>query len=268
MIGLFWLKKHPFSGFLILAVAMFVVFFIAKQVRQTHTATFSQPLKRGSMMECVYGVGCVTSDHTFQVKSGIPSKVRTLYVKEGDLVDLGSKLMELEALFTAPFAGVVTSICVSPGEVASPQAPLLNLVDLKNRHVLVTLDQIGALRVQKGQTVNLSFDGLREQTLHGKVTAVYPKDYHFLVRIDVVDLPASILPGMTGDVAIEIVEHANVFLVPVGALDKNQIYIKRNEQKPYPVTIRVGLIDQTMAEVISDELQEGDQLVLQKMASP
>jgi multidrug efflux pump subunit AcrA (membrane-fusion protein) len=262
------MKKHRWVSLMIFGGALFLFFAIFKHASKKESVSFTQPLKKGSLLECVYGVGSVASAHTFQVKSGIASKVHALYVKEGDFVEEGSKLMELETLFTAPFSGVVSSISVSLGELAFPQTPLLHLIDLKDRHVLVTLDQVGALRVQKSQKVGLSFDGLREKKFQGTVSSIYPKDHLFLVRIDVPDLPKHILPGMSVDVAIEIAEHLDVFLVPVGALHKNQVYIKRKEHKPFPVTIQVGLIDKTMAEVISSELQEGDQLLMQNRTPP
>jgi membrane fusion protein, macrolide-specific efflux system len=220
------------------------------------------PLKKGAMMECVYGVGTVTSNKTLQVKSGIPSKIRALFVKEGDYVEAGAKIIELETLFTAPFAGTITTVSGSLGESVFPQSTLVNLTDLKDRYIAVTLDQTGALKVQKNQQVRINFDGLREKTFEGKVSSIYPQNNHFLVHIETPNLPEEILPGMTADVAIEISEHKDILLIPVAALDKNQVFVKK-EQKFLPISVKIGLIDGTMAEVTSGELQEGDQLLLQ-----
>ncbi|MEI6243186.1 MAG: efflux RND transporter periplasmic adaptor subunit [Chlamydiota bacterium] len=217
-------------------------------------------------MECVYGIGTVSSDAIFHVKSGIPSKIRTIYVKEGDFVEKGAKLIELETIFTAPFAGTITSVSGSVGETAFPQSILINLMDLTHRHVVVSLDQGGALQVQKNQKVKLNFDGLRTSTFEGKVSSIYPKNNHFLVHIDVGNLPPQIIPGMSADVAIEISNHSDVLLVPLTALNKNIVYVQRNELKPFPIPLTIGLIDGAMAEVTSGELQEGDQLVLENKA--
>lgn len=258
---LMWFKKHFIFSLLIFVTLCFLLGMQFFRTKKTNILT--KPLQKGSIMECVYGVGSVFSNKTFQVKSGISSKIQGIFVKEGDFVEAGTKLIELETTFYAPFAGTVISRAGSVGETVFPQTILVNLADLKDRFVQVTLDQIGALKVQKNQKVKLSFDGLREKTFMGSISAIYPKENHFLVHIDVTGLPMQILPGMTADVAIELSEHKGVFIVPLAALHNNQIYVKRSSEKPIPVTVKIGLVEGSMAEIFSKELLEGDQLVVQ-----
>jgi multidrug efflux pump subunit AcrA (membrane-fusion protein) len=251
--------------FLSLLVLLGITLAAMASYRHFHSSTSpitSFSVQKGNIMECVYGVGTVTSDKTFQVKAGFPSKINAIFVKEGDVVSTGAKLIALETLFTAPFAGTVTSISGSVGETAFPSAILINLVDLTHKHILVTLDQSGALRVQKGQKVKLNFDGLRSQNIVGYVAAIYPKDNHFLVRIDVENFPNLILPGMTADVAIEISAHKDALLVPLAALSNKTVLVQRKEQKNILLKLSLGLVDGSMVEVISGNLQEGDLIVV------
>lgn len=258
------MKGKKRRWFIIGAALVFLVLLgLVRQAWQKNLQNLSAPLKKGSIMECVYGVGTVASNKTMQVKSGIPSRIRSLFVKEGDWVEEGAKLVELETLFTAPFSGVVTGVSGSLGETVFPQTVLISLMDLKDRYVSVTLDQVGALKVLKGQRVKLNFDGLREKTFEGEVASIYPNNNHFLVHIRIQDLPWQILPGMSADVAIEISEHKDVLLIPVAALEKNLVLVKRNEDRLLPIQVSLGLIDGAMAEVAGGDLKEGDRLLLQ-----
>ncbi|QVL55022.1 MAG: efflux RND transporter periplasmic adaptor subunit [Simkaniaceae bacterium] len=256
------LKKHYILSSILLAGIL--IFGGKKFFKPQAINVLTQPLQKGSIMECVYGVGTVFSNKSFQVKSGIPSKIHEVFVNEGDFVEQGTPLIKLETLFCAPFTGTIISTSGAVGETAFPQTILVTLTDLTDRYIQVTLDQTGALQVQKGQRVTLSFDGLRDETFVGAVTAVYPKEGHFLVHIDVKTLPPQILPGMSSDLAIEISEHQDIFVVPLTALINNQVYVKRGIEKPIPITVAVGLINGSIAEVFSEELLEGDLIVQSK----
>ena len=65
-----------------------------------------------------------------------------------------------------------------------------------------------------GQDGEAELRFLRQQTFEGKVAAVYSYSNNFLARIDSVNLPDSILPDMTCDVAIVIAVHENALLIP------------------------------------------------------
>lgn len=241
-------------GFLITGWYMMI-----REKQQNAPSTYV--IGKGSMMECAYAVGKVTAARAYQLKSGVTGKIRTLFVREGDFVEKGASLAELETVFTAPFSGTVTSVSCHEGETVFAASNILELTDLFDRHVTAVLDQKSALRICPGQIARLSFEALRDRTFEGRVAAVYPSDNKFRVRIDISDLPPQILPGMIVDAAIEIKEHSDVCLVPLNAIDKDRVIVKK-DGKLLPVTIQIGVSDGMMAEAKSSDLKEGDEVLI------
>ncbi len=221
-----------------------------------------QPVKQGTAIESVYGIGTVTASHSYQLKAGVTSRVLRLYVKEGDVVRTHSPLVELDGvgILTAPFDGTITFLPVKTGETLFAQSIVLNLVNLRDRYIIVSIDQRGAIRVRQGQKAKISFDSLRDRVFEGVVRAIYSHNNTFFVRIDIARLPSQILPGMSADVAIAIAIHENALLVPVTAIENGYVYVKRGHPKPQPVLIQTGIIDGEMAIVVSGDIRVGESL--------
>ena len=240
------------------------------QRRRAEAASkLSEPLARGSISEAVYGIGTVTARNSFQLRLGVSAYVQKLYVREGDRVQKGDRVADLDQVsFRAPFAGTVTSLPAKVGETVAPQAIVLAMADLLDRYLIVTLEQRGALRVKQGQTARISFDSLRDASFTGTVESIYSSEGNFLVRIGVKDLPDQILPGMTGDVAIEIAQHPDALLLPVAALDNGLVRVSRGGTRTTPVEVKTGIIDGAFAEILAGDLREGDRVVLPKRATP
>lgn len=229
----------------------------------------SEPLRKGDIVETVYGIGTVTARRSFQLRLGVTGTIRTLPVKEGDAVERGQTLVTIDndTAFTAPFAGTVTYIPVKVGETVFAQAVIMSLVDLKDRYVVVTLDQRGAVRVHDGRKASLSFDSMRTAAYSGVVQAVYSNEGAFLVRIGVAGLPPEVLPGMTADVAISIGSPKRALLVPVAALGNGHVKVARGRGTAL-AAVQTGLVDGEMAEVTGGDLKEGDRVYLGKVGAP
>jgi len=167
------------------------------------------------------------------------------------------------ATFNAPFSGTVTSVPFKLGETVYAQTPIVTLINLKDCYVLVSLEQESALRVHAGQNARISFETLRGQTYEGKVRSLYPdpQNSQFFVRIDFPDLPATILPGMTGDVAIEIAQRSEALLVPVSAVQSGRVVVRNGHLKK-KIQVKIGAIDGHWAEITEGDLREGDEVFL------
>jgi multidrug efflux pump subunit AcrA (membrane-fusion protein) len=232
-------------------------------------AKLSEPLRPGLIAESVYGIGTVTARNSFQLRLGVMGTIQRLPVTEGDRVDRGAALVEIDngVTFSAPFGGTVTRIPIRVGETVGPQAEVLTLVDLTDRYLVVALEQRGAIRVSRGQAARISFENMRERSWPGEVQSVYSSGDAFLVRIGADRLPAAILPGMTADVAIQVGKPRRVLLVPVSQIEQGAVRIAR-EGKRLTVPVTTGLLDGAMAEVASGDVREGDRLVLNTAVAP
>lgn len=246
---------------LVLAVAVAVVVWSQRGGRSVE---YVKP-HRGQITEAVYGLGKVKSIHRFEVKLGVISTVKKLFVREGQFVNSGDKLIEFEsnALFRAPFSGTVTMINNYDGETALPQVPIVRLEDLKRRFIELSLEQEGALRIKPGQPAKVSLESLRGKILAGKVTALFSREDEFIARIDVEGLDEGVLPGMTADVTVEIGTIQNALLLPAKAIQSGVVLVRR-DGKRQKIRVEVDHVDGVMAEIKAGELKEEDEVAVRK----
>jgi multidrug efflux pump subunit AcrA (membrane-fusion protein) len=259
------LARFVFGALLLLSIA-----FLIWNFRERSKGVLSQPIQRGTVFESVYGIGTVLANRSYQIKLGVVSTIDALFVKEGDTVKKGDRLLEIEkVVYRAPFNGTITYLPYKVGENIFAQVPVLTLVNLMDRYLVVSLEQQGALHVRPGQKARMSFDTIRQQAYEGVVQSIYPTENGFLARMDVSTLPSAILPGMTADVAIEIQRHDHALVIPVASLmGGNSVWVKRGHGIPKKVDVQVGIIDQAQAEVVAGDLRPGDRVLIKNRELP
>ena len=249
-------KKSIILATLVFVLGILVLFFFLRrspyQIVNPH---------KGDLTEAVYGLGKVKSKSRYEVIVGVISTVRERFVNEGDLVEKGAPLIKTEeqATFRAPFRGTVTFVGHYEGETAVPSVPILRLEDLSNCEIELSLEQQSILRVKVGQPAKISFESLRGKILPGKVTAIFPREDEFLTRIAVEGLDATILPGMTADVTIEIGTIHDATLVPLAAVQNGMVNVRR-EGRWQKIKVDVGHIDGLSAEIKNGTLTTQDEI--------
>ena len=73
----------------------------------------------------------------------------------------------------APFAGTVVQVDARSSEHMAPGVPVITLADLGHLRLETTdLDELDLARVQVGQAVDLTFDALPDDVLHGRVARI------------------------------------------------------------------------------------------------
>jgi len=221
--------------------------------------------KRGPIVEAIYGLGKVKSRRRYEVKMGVVDNVQKVFVQEGQTVKTGDPLIKLSdaALFRAPYSGTVTLVEADPGEIVAPQAPILRVEDLNELYIEVSLEQQGALRVKKGQPVEVVFESLRSQKFNGAVQYLFPKNDEFLAHIQIKDMPNNVLPGMTADLAIVVSRKDKALLVPISAVTNGQVILLRNGKRQ-KIPVKIGGVDNQWAEVLDGDLRESDEIIIGK----
>jgi membrane fusion protein, macrolide-specific efflux system len=257
-----WMGSHRIAS-LSLFVTVAAAISAATMLTRRSAGVLSAPLRLSSIVQSVYGIGTVTALRSFQIKAGVISTIDDIYVKEGEEVQKGERLIKIESnVYLAPFSGTVTALPFKVGENIFSQGVILSLVSLAERYLVVSLEQQGALRVLRGQPVVISFDSLRDQNYPGEVESVYSSDGNFLARINVSNLPPRILPGMTADVAITIQKKLNVLVIPIAALDHDKIWTKRGRSLARETPVKLGIVDSAFAEVLSGDVRIGDRILI------
>ncbi len=261
--SLTWVSRHRWVS-VALAVFLIAALLLIRQWRIRSEGMLSEPIRRGTIIESVYGIGTVLANRSFQIKPGVISTIDSFYVKEGDTVSKGAPLAKIDkVVYRAPFSGTITYLPFKEGENVFAQVPVLTLVDLMDRYLVVSLEQQGALRIRAGQKATMSFDTIRQQSYSGFVESVYSNQSSFLARIGASKLPAVVLPGMTADVAIEIRRQDNALLVPVSALvGGNTLWVKHGGGVPRKVQVKVGIVDKAQAEIASGDVEAGDRVLI------
>ncbi|PJZ69720.1 secretion protein HlyD [Leptospira perolatii] len=245
-------------GLLIFIVLLFALFSILRKPKERVVEVIN-----GSLIDSVYGLATVNSSQVYHLRVAIPSTLRKIYVEEGDRVSRGAPLVEFDSFgrMNSPIDGVVTNIAFELNESVVPQVPILTVTDLQKRYLLVSLEEKGAVKVRRGQSVRIRFEALGDKMFKGKVKSIYPAEGQFQVHIVSDFFPDEILPGMTADVAIETSLKENVTLVPISGIKSGKIRVLE-KGKVSDRQIQIGSSNGEYAELLSGDIKEGDQVLV------
>jgi HlyD family secretion protein len=187
--------------------------------------------------------------------------------------NLESAQMGLEhTVLTAPFAGIITSVAASAGEMVGTSA-VVTLADLSEPLMELYLDETDLDLVDVGYDVQVLFDALPDYTFTGQVVRVDP------VLVDVEGAPTiqalSTLENADGNshwplpgglnATVEVIagRAENALLVPVEALRElspgQYAVFVMTDGEPRMRQVEVGLMDYAYAEIVSG-LEQGEQV--------
>jgi HlyD family secretion protein len=171
----------------------------------------------------------------------------------------------------APFAGVVTQLPTQVGDVVQMGSKALQLDNLADLRLAVQISEIDIPFVTVGQPVQLVFDAYFESTFNGEVTEISPVGtttqgvVEYAVTVRMLDADVRIRPGMTAAVTILIEEIDDVYVIPNDAIvsvnGQERVYVQRGgEFVEVPVTL--GFYSDFYSEVIAADIAEGELIVL------
>ena len=203
------------------------------------------------------------------------------------------KSAEIDLHYTkivSPVDGIVVSKEVEVGQTvaASFQTPTLFNVaeDLTKMQIEASIVEADISKVKEGQTAEFSVDGYPDEIFVGQVTQVRNQaittsnvvTYEVIIEID--NSAQKLKPGMTANVDIITAKKDDALLASNKALrfymeDENGqkqrytdkgIWVLENNQ-PRRISIKTGISDDDRTEVISDNLREGMDIILEKVSS-
>lgn len=215
----------------------------------------------GPVVEAIYGIGKVEAVRRYQAKSGVPSGIMRLPIREGETVKAGDVLVAFTegSTIRAPFAGMITRLNYKLGESVFAGNVIAELIDPTEFDLRLVLDQRAAMRVKTGLTAKLSFDGLRSESFFATVRAVYSSESQFTVLLRPQSLPSNVLEGMTADVSIEVAKKDKGILIPVAAVHERRVKRIR-DGKTANIEVETGLVNNELVEVVSGDLRGGDKV--------
>jgi len=171
----------------------------------------------------------------------------------------------------APFSGTVVAVDTNPGDSVAPGTVALELADLSSLQVAVSVSEVDINRLKVGQEVDLSLDAVQGKSFTGTVSTI---GYLGTTTQGVVNFPVTVViqhpdpslkPGMTASAAVVTDKKANVLLVPnraIHVVGGQRTVTVLFEGQQIPVTVQVGLSNDTQTEITGGQLREGDTIVL------
>lgn len=171
----------------------------------------------------------------------------------------------------APFDSTVTAIYGKQGDIVTSGSRIIQLADLSNLYVDVQISEVDIPMIEKGQISELVFDAYFEETYEGEVTEIAPvgNDIQgvvtYQVTIKMKNGLEKIKPGMTAAVNIIIDEKQDIFILPNAAISNvdgfDSVYVIRNGL-PELIRIETGSFSDRSIEIITDEIREGELIVI------
>ena len=183
---------------------------------------------------------------------------------------------------TSPVDGTVISRAVDVGQTvaASFNTPTLFEVakDLTKMQIETSVSEADIGKIKVGQHAQYTLDGYQDKIFEGEVTQVRLAStttnnvvtYTVIVSVDTADGFA--IPGMSANVSIIVGKAQDVLCVDNKALkftpsDNQQKYDKQGiwileKQGPKRYNIELGLSDENKTQIISNEVKEGDKVII------
>lgn len=211
-------------------------------------------------------------------------KKLTVHAKAGAaaaLLEADSTLKAQEERVTwttlvAPMSGTITRLNVEEGEIvtsgrsAFSQGPaVLAIADLSRMVVKTRINEVDIAKIELGQRVEIRVDAYRDSVFAGKVSEIAPSAYTpdprggqqgdgtitFEVVIEVVGSPPELLPGMSADVDIIVMEEDSVLQLPIDSVIDSEV-----------LTVKVNVPSNSIDRFKSDQELEVQNLIGKKFS--
>ncbi len=119
------------------------------------------------------------------------------------------KILIEETELVAPVAGTILNVYIHAHEYTFPGQSIVQLGDITNLAIETRLDDIEAAQINIGDTASITFGALQGIKVTGNIVSIKTEldeveNNNFVVMIIMTDPPASVKPGMIGDVRIQI----------------------------------------------------------------
>lgn len=124
----------------------------------------------------------------------------------------------------APFNGQVDEIFLNLGEMASPQMPVVRMVDLTEMHLEADVSESHIANVQEGDPVQVSFPSINVQfssTISYKGQFINPGNRSFKIWVEMPKEDAEVLPNALGKVKVRDHVQDSAIVIPTRLIQED-----------------------------------------------
>ncbi len=170
----------------------------------------------------------------------------------------------------APFAGVVTNLAITPGEIATPGAPAIYLTSDERFEITIGVPEDDILGIEAGDRAEVTFDALRDVSLEAEVVYVAPaasaqsEFVSFEIVLHLLEEDPRVRSGLTADVDIYAESRSEVIAVPVRAVIEEDgrrfVRVMEGETSYRRIPVAVGLRGGGLYEITAG-LEGGERII-------
>ena len=194
-------------------------------------------------------------------------KIANRQAVEADENQLKVKRRQLEKMtITAPFDGVVSEVLARPGDIIGGNTIIAHLISV-SRTVEARISEDVFADVAVGQSASVRFLTYGEETYRAKVAKILPTadpaTQRYVVYLDV-DIPKDkLVPGITGEVVIDVGEHENTLILPRRAVFGTNLYAVTGGRVELR-KVKLGYVSLNEVEILSGA-KEGEAVVVEQI---
>jgi HlyD family secretion protein len=159
--------------------------------------------------------------------------------------------------------------------ISSPQV-IMSIANLDKMQIETLVDESDIGQIKVGQKVEFTVDSYSDETFDGTVRLISRSAtttnnvIYYKVYVDVANSQNKLFPTMTARANIIISEAGNVLMIPQNCLfyDGGRAYVKKydaNTKQETEVDVEVGMSGDERVAVKSDQLRQGDKLVVKTL---
>lgn len=255
----------------------------AKETMDSHKLLFDS----GAISKTEYDSAVTAYDNTVSAyesaQAALESSQISLSNIDARLKDpyIDNKINTDQYIIKSPINGTVTRVNTNPGLSASSTTdnqPMFVIEDLSGLQMKVSINEFDINKVSIGQEVTIEADILEGRTVSGVVSDISPtgelkagsssNEMVIPVVIDIDAEQSGLMAGVTAKATILTDKKENVLVIPIdGVLQdpetgESSVFVVDKEGKLKQVPVTVGLESNLTVEVSSDQLKEGDTIVL------
>ena len=186
-----------------------------------------------------------------------------------DLTKENLEFLEKNTYVKADFPGVISAKNFENGELYSGM-PILTLIQINTLKAIVNIPEAYFPMIKAGTKVQLSSDIYKGRTFEGTIEIIYPtidaNTHTFQAKVRIPNAKEELRPGMYMSVNIDL-DNIEAIIVPYQSVLKlqgaNERYVFiNNDGYAKRIVVEMGKRFDDKIEIISDEIKEGDELVV------
>ncbi len=189
-----------------------------------------------------------------------------------DLINIASIEEEIKsATITAPVSGTITNSITDMYQKINANTQLFVIQNIDELIVEANISEYEISEIKLNQSVEITTLGLKDKIYKGKVIEIDPagsisgSEVLVGIKIDILDEDEALLSNFTANIEIEISRNDDALVIPYEAINTkgtNEFILVLRDEKDVPVPIKRGIEGDLYVEVLSNDLKEGDQILL------